>query len=90
MTETIILYGIWIPGKGWIRGAENKALMFDIQAVAEQTAKRVKQDAKVYYIDQSLVDIEDRLLEAERTDFYKPWFLFDLKRLSKFFIKDKS
>lgn len=87
MTE--LLYGVWIPEKGWVKGAENKALMFDNKVVALETAKRVKQNAKVYYIDRSLVDIEDKLLEAERNDFFSPWFIFDLRRLAKM-LKGKS
>lgn len=78
-----IFYGVWIPGKGWIRGEGARAVMFAHKVVAEQLAQRVRQDAKVYYVDQSLVDIEDKLLEAERTDFFKPWFLFDLSRLGR-------
>lgn len=84
-----IFYGVWIPGKGWVRGAENKALMFDNRLVALETARRVKQDAKVYFIDQSLVDIESKLLEAENTDFFSPWFIFDLRRVAKL-LKGKS
>lgn len=80
-----IFYGVWIPGKGWIRGEGNRALMFAHKVVAEQLAKRVKQNAKVYFVDQSLVDIEGALLEAENTEFFKPWFMFDLRRLVKFF-----
>lgn len=89
MTEPTspILYGIWIPRKGWLR-YENKVLMFDIEVIANQLSKRLGNHTKVYYIDQSLVDIEDKLLEAERTDFFYPWFLFEIRRLKGFFIRN--
>lgn len=91
MTEpSPILYGIWIPRKGWLRGAESKALMFDLEIIAKQISKRLGNHTKVYYIDQSLVDIEDKLLEAERTDFFYPWFLFEIRRLKGFFIRNNK
>ena len=78
-----IMHGVWIPGIGWLRGEENRALMFTEKTVAVQTAKRIKQKAKVYFIDQSLVDIEQKLLAAEESDFFIPWFLFDLRWLAR-------
>ena len=77
-----IMYGCWIKGKGWVRGEEGRALMFTYWEVAQETARRIG-NAKVYFIDQSLVDIENQLLAAEKTDFFSPWFLFDLRRLAK-------
>lgn len=88
--DSPIWYGIWIPRKGWVRGEGNKALMFDYHVIASETAKRLGNHTKVYFIDQSLVDIEHLLLEAERTEFFYPWFQFELMRLKKFFIKDRQ
>ena len=85
-----LLYGVWIPNHGWQRGDNNKALMFTSKDVAFETARRLGNKAKVYYIDQSLVDIERVLLEAEQNEFFSYWFLFDIRRLHKFFSKDKS
>lgn len=82
-----ILYGVWVPKSGWVRGDQAKALMFEYKFIAEETAKRIRRDAKVYYIDQSLVDIEAELLKAEQAEFFKPWFLFEIKRLYKFFVR---
>jgi len=67
MTDQLpLMYGVWLPGKGWLRGEESRALMFTEKIVAQETARRVGQKAKVYFIDQSLVDIEQGLLDAEQ------------------------
>jgi hypothetical protein len=66
-----IFYGIWIPGTGWLRGDGERALMFTEKAVAQETARRVGQKAKVYFIDNSLVDIEAKLLDAEKRNTQK-------------------
>lgn len=73
MTDNIF-YGIWIPTVGWLRGAESRALMFDSKIVALQTASRIDNHAQVFYIDQSLVDIEQQLLEAEAKRNQLPLF----------------
>jgi hypothetical protein len=83
--EIPLLYGVWIPSHGWQRGDNNKALMFLDKRVANECAKRLGNHARVYYIDNSLVDIEHHLLEAERNDFFYPFFLFDIRRLARFF-----
>jgi hypothetical protein len=90
MADIPLLYGVWIPNHGWQRGDNNKAIMFTDKQVAKETAKRLGNHAKVYFIDQSLIDIEDKLLEAEKNDFFTPFFLFDIRRLGKFFSKEKS
>lgn len=58
------LYGIWITGKGWLKGKSEITVSFDSFTVAEQTAKRFG-NAKVYFIDKSLEDLENVLLEIE-------------------------
>ena len=65
------LYGIWLQGKGWLKGKENKTVTFDSFIVAQETAKRL--NGKVYFIDKSLEDLELVLLEIEhrRTSMYK-------------------
>jgi hypothetical protein len=84
-TETTpILYGVWLPTKGWLRGEQSKALMFEHKAIAKETAQRIGSRAKVYFIDQSLVDIEYQLLEAEKQNSFKAWFQMQVNRLYKF------
>ena len=72
--EQKIMYGVWIPGKGWLRGSNNKDVIADYNKdVAEQIAKRIGERARVFFVDTSLIDLEEQLLKAEQ----KPkWFLF--------------
>lgn len=59
-----VLYGVWLPGEGWLRAhVKTSPLTFAQKEVADEVAARL--GGKVYYCDQSLVDIEDRLLKAE-------------------------
>lgn len=60
-------YGVWIPGKGWVRSGALNAPFTDAKfEVAEQLARRLHHRAQVYYIDNALFDMEDQLLIAER------------------------
>jgi len=74
----LIMYGIWIPRTGWLRGEEGRALMFTERVVAQETARRIGKKAKVFFIDRSLVDIEPALLDAEREK------VFELKKFFQF------
>jgi hypothetical protein len=64
-----ILYGVWVPGEGWLKGrkptGEIVALSFDNKPVALEAAGRVGKNAQVFFIDDSLTAIESALLEAE-------------------------
>lgn len=73
--EYPVMYGCWRKGLGWVRGNDNQALMFTVKEIAIETAGRIG-NCEVYFIDQSLVDIEDQLLEAEQTNipFFKRVF----------------
>lgn len=63
MTESNgTFYGVWINGKGWLRGKD--VITFTNVLVANEVAKRVG-NARVFYIDKSLEDIEQLLLQAE-------------------------
>ena len=67
MTDNIppITYGVWLPGRGWLKGANHQAFGDTHKEVAEELAFRIGTGAKVYYIDKALVDLEAQLLEAE-------------------------
>jgi hypothetical protein len=83
MTEQMpIFYGIWIPGTGWLRGEGERALMFTEKAVAQETARRVGAKAKVFFIDNSLVDIEAKLLAAENTKSFSVLYWLGFKEKS--------
>jgi len=60
-----IFYGIWTPGLGWLK-ANNEPVAFEKKEVAESTAKRMGNKARVEFIDDSLAALENQLLEAER------------------------
>jgi hypothetical protein len=63
MTEK--LYGVWIPNIGWLK-THNGAVAFEHYDVAEATAKRIGASARVEFIDDSLKDLENQLLQAEK------------------------
>lgn len=63
MTE--LLYGVWRPGAGWLKRNSQEYIAFDHKEVAQQTADRIGGGAKVYFIDDSLADIEPYFLELE-------------------------
>ena len=58
-----ILYGVWIPGQGWLRAA-NAPIAFEHEIVAKQTAGIV--GGQVRYIDDSLAALEPHLLSLEK------------------------
>ena len=59
------MYGVWLPGKGWLRGTNKKPYADYIKDVAIELAKRIDPKAKVYFIDPAIVDLENELLNAE-------------------------
>lgn len=78
MTKANIFYGIWIPGQGWLK-VDGTAIAFESRLIAQDTAKRVGNRARVEYIDKSLEALEQSLLDVEKN---KDSFW---KRLSKRF-----
>ena len=64
------LYGIWIPKEGWLKST-NGVVSFDIEEVAQDTARRV--GGKVRFVDQSLIDLEKNILSLEAM---KKWWQF--------------
>jgi hypothetical protein len=58
------MYGIWIPGQGWLRAA-NACVAFSIEDVAIATARRCGNGARVEYMDDSLQDLEPYFLSIE-------------------------
>ena len=62
----IPLYGVWIPGVGWLRGNNQQAYADTNKAVAREIAGRLGDGAKAYYIDPVIIDREQMLLDAEK------------------------
>jgi hypothetical protein len=77
---TIPMYGVWIKGQGWLR-SNGKPFATDNKAIAIETARRVK--SHVYYIDDSLANLEREFLEMEKSRVrgVRLLFLSWLKRL---------
>lgn len=57
------MYGIWIPGNGWLKG---KDVFADTDLdKAKQVARLIGRNAVVRFIDKSIVDLERFYLEHE-------------------------
>lgn len=62
-------YGVWIPGEGWVRG--NKGTFADYsKKKAKQVARLLGRGATVWFIDESIVDLEKQYLEQERKSLW--------------------
>lgn len=68
MAKTPLMYGVWTPGQGWLRGPAG-VFATEHEEVAQQTARRVGQGAKVYFIDDALSDLEPNFLSLEKLKF---------------------
>jgi hypothetical protein len=71
-------YGVWIPGKGWVRGSHSRPFADLNRDIATQLRNRIGSGAIVYYIDDALVDLEQELLDAEYRKTFA-WFFNRLK-----------
>jgi len=63
MDEDITVYGIWIKYTGWIKKGQIP-VVFKEEQTAQVYARWFR--GKVYPIDESLRDLEDELIEAEK------------------------
>ena len=62
------MYGVWIPYKGWLNPDKNNPLATYAdrdRRRAKQVARRVGQGARVYFVDKSLIQLEDELKRRE-------------------------
>lgn len=74
------MYGVWIPLKGWLRGASTFA-DYDYQK-AKQVSKLIGQNSSVRFIDKSIEDLEHQYLEQEgksKWHIFKNWLRNKLK-----------
>lgn len=64
------MYGVWTPRKGWLKAVDleghPQAYAEIRKDVARATANRIGNHSRVEYIDQSLVALEQELLNAEK------------------------
>jgi hypothetical protein len=71
LSSDVRMYGVWIPNEGWLRG---KDLFADTDfQKAEQVAYLIGRGARVYFIDKSIVDFEERYKANERLS---KWHIF--------------
>jgi hypothetical protein len=64
--NVIMMYGIWIPGKGWLRGKDDMEYCDTILTRAKQVSKLIGLNSQVRFLDLSIVDFEQKYLEQER------------------------
>jgi hypothetical protein len=69
MTKLTKMYGVWLPGLGWVK-AVKKGGGIDVYAtldieVARRVAQRLGSGARLEYIDDALAMLETELLRAE-------------------------
>lgn len=63
--KLVVLFGVWLPGQGWLKA--NGAAFCGDKEIAEQTARQWGGGARVRRIDPSLIILEARLLEREKS-----------------------
>lgn len=70
-TDDKRMYGVWIPGKGWLRGSD---VFGDYDyGKAKQVARLIGRNSVVRFIDKSIVDLEPYYLEQEGKSL---WHIF--------------
>ena len=83
MTVTPLYWGVWIPGTGWLR-ILGSSVAFEHEEVALETAQRIGQGARAYYLDKSLEKLESYLLERENSrKFLKKLYNYFMERFKK-------
>lgn len=60
------LYGVWIPGKGWLRTENGDAFATDLRPFVYQVAHDYGAGARVKLIDVSLAGMQEVFLTQER------------------------
>lgn len=71
--EKVTMYGIWIPGTGWLRGKDGEPFADYSLPVSKQVSKCIGLKSKVLFIDLSIVDFEKKYLDNERRTI---WHIF--------------
>lgn len=68
-------YGVWIPGEGWLKGKDiSKDIFADTSLEkARQVSQLIGRNSRVYFIDQSIIDLERLYLEQEKRSI---WHIF--------------
>jgi hypothetical protein len=64
MNSTLpLVYGVWIDGKGWLRGRDQRVWSDMRREYAEEALRMVSGRARVAFIDESMIDLEQFFLD---------------------------
>lgn len=67
------MYGVWIPGQGWLK-VNGEPVAFQLRDVALATSKRIRNYARVEFIDNALADLEPYFLSLEKQREHRTWY----------------
>ena len=70
MDKTVTMWGVWIPGEGWLVCKNDLFADFDLEK-ARQVARLVGKGAKVLYIDDSIIELQSLYLEQEKRTLWQ-------------------
>jgi hypothetical protein len=73
-TRMPLVYGVWIPGTGWLKDERTQRCFADVRIeVAEAAAKLYGADARVMPFDESLKTLEAIFLDREAEQRANAW-----------------
>jgi len=62
-----LLYAVWIPGSGWLRGSNERIFASDRREIAESAARLYAAGSFVTEFDgEAMIDLEKTFVEKER------------------------
>lgn len=63
----VLLFAVWIPRSGWLKGSQDRIFATDVREVAESAARLYGSGSFVTEFDgQAMADLEDVFLSRER------------------------
>lgn len=69
MTNDLV-YGVWIPGTGWLR--IGSAIFADThREVAEEVARNIGHQSCVRFVDESITKLEEAYLQHEKESIWR-------------------
>lgn len=68
--DTVIIYGIWIPNKGWLRDDKGNVFGDENKVKCQEVAKLIGQHAKVLFLDDAIVNLEREYLAQEKRKWH--------------------
>jgi hypothetical protein len=68
--DTVIIYGIWIPSKGWLRDDKGNIFGDENKVKCQEVAKLIGQRSKVFFIDDAIQNLEKEYLAQEKRKWH--------------------